>query len=226
VKSAGVIRTRKQGLALVRDKIADSNRMFDDTVFDSVGVREAYFLGYLCADGCVCVTTNGRYTLSVTSADKELVSRLRDHLSAHNRWRIEHTKEGRVYYRMAFCSRHLCERLVELGCGVRKSLVLDKPNIPQALWFPFLLGYFDGDGSLSRNKSINSWKVSIGTGSYRFRDWMVSVLDGLGFVYSTEERKTRKKKPFYGVTMMILQDFSLCSVGENRPLDALSSLST
>ena len=47
-------------------------------------------------------------------------------------------------------SKKMSNDLIDKGIVPNKSLVLKKPNIPQQYYLPFILGYFDGDGSIHK----------------------------------------------------------------------------
>ena len=54
--------------------------------------------------------------------------------------------------------------------------------------------------SNSLNKSINSWKVGIGTASKDFSDWLISFLKNNNYRFSIEKRKI-KNGIFYNITL-------------------------
>jgi len=188
-------RNRSEGVNLRKHDISRRRVKFDETVFDEIGRKEAYYLGLLFADGCVCASTGGRHTVSFSSSDFELADKLRRFLRSSSEVHSTSKKNG-VQYHVSHSSRHLFKRLVSLGCVERKSRILRKPKIAQQYWMPFLLGFFDGDGSISRNRSINSWKVAFGCASRDFFGWLLQILNNMYLAYSVEKRSTKNGEFF------------------------------
>ena len=189
-------RNRKQALAISKYITNKKNQKFDTTVFDVIGPKEAYMLGLFYSDGCVCKTTNKRCISSFGSNDLSLVKNVKKFFKSKNKINKNSKKKlnnkGNPWnpnYNIAFSSEYLFNRLNDLGCIERKSRFIKKPNITEDLYLPFLLGVFDGDGSICYDKKINSWHISIGTASKDFYDWMAEYSSRLGIIFSFEIRK-------------------------------------
>ena len=109
----------------------------------------AYIFGYLCADGCIHLTQNKKYKICLGSAcfeGKYMQSTYKTGLikpSTNNK----HCKYSHHIY-----SQIMAQDLIEKGCYPRKSKNLVWPqSIPISninLLSNFILGYFDGDGSV------------------------------------------------------------------------------
>ena len=153
-------------------------------------------MGILFSDGCVCSTTNGRFIINVGMMDKDVIYRFKKFLKSKNKIGINRKIKR---YTISVCSRHLFKILNNYGCIERKSNVLGSPKIDEKFYFHFILGVIDGDGSISLNRSINSWKVSIGTGSFKFFTWLKKVFKKTGIKFSFENKSVRNKK-FYIIT--------------------------
>lgn len=134
---------------------------FDNTVFDVIDTEEkAYWLGFLYADGCVNSDKN-IVSVSLKESDTEHLVKLKNFFKATSN-KIVHrtvTLKGKIYYTCSFsvCDKHLKERLIELGCVPKKSLILKFPDISifkyNSLVYPFIRGYIDGDGCLTFSKN-------------------------------------------------------------------------
>jgi hypothetical protein len=120
---------------------------------------------------------------------------------------------NKIVYHLQLCNKKLFNKLYELGCVPRKSNIVNPPAIDDEFYFPFILGYFDGDGSISRNTTINSWKIYIGTGGKNLFEWLESIFIKLSISYSVDIRK--KKNIFYGI--------SLCGISGKVFMDQLYS---
>ena len=58
----------------------------------------------------------------------------------------------------------------------RKSLILKPPKISKNFFLPFILGYFDGDGSISKTSQYNNYSISI-QGTKEILLWICEVLN-------------------------------------------------
>lgn len=170
--------------------------------FDIINHESAYWLGIMFSDGCICKTTGGRHILKLTSMDKDTIEKFSIFLKTDNKKQITISKINKnIYYSISISNEYIFNRLNELGCVIRKTKILMKPKIANKYIFSFLCGYFDGDGSISLNKNINSWKVSMGFASENFYLWIKSILDSKNIIYSIEEKTTKTNTPFFVVCM-------------------------
>ncbi len=106
--------------------------------------HKAYWLGFLAADGTV-VDSPRRYqvVLDLQPRDLHWLQRFRDTLAPG----AAITQHGARSFSVCVASQELVGDLVALGVGPRKSDTLEWPQVPEAFAIPFLLGYFDGDGT-------------------------------------------------------------------------------
>lgn len=130
----------------------------DQAVFDDIVTGEqAYWLGFLAADGCV---GSSRETVQVTlaSRDKEHLEKLRAFLKtnkplahAERRSRYESTKD-KVFETasLSVSSSRLKSALIKYGIVPRKSLICKPWLGPMTLRSAYIRGIFDGDGSVTR----------------------------------------------------------------------------
>jgi hypothetical protein len=109
---------------------------------------KAYLLGLLAADGTI-EDKKGQYrvTLMLQFRDKILIDRFRDEIAPN----IPITINPNTYS-VCISSKEMCEDLAIYGIGPRKSAKLIWPvSLPHHLVIPFLLGYLDGDGTLTKS---------------------------------------------------------------------------
>jgi hypothetical protein len=118
---------------------------------------KAYLLGLLAADGAIDHKKGQhRVILMLQFRDKVLVDRFRDEIAPNIPIMI-----NRNTYSVCISSKEMCEDLAVYGIGPRKSTRLRWPDsLPQDLVIPFILGYFDGDGTLCQvnNKGRRYWR--------------------------------------------------------------------
>lgn len=135
--------------------------------------EKAYWLGFLCADGCIDKTISLVF-LGLRAADEEHVRKFARAISST--YKIAFHRSSQTIG-TTICSRRLAKDLVKHGCVPRKSLVLEWPKgIPDGLVSHFVRGYFDGNGSLSKNKNRGQWYWQLCSGSRRFLEVAREVL--------------------------------------------------
>jgi len=198
------------------------SRKYRIDAFDDIDNISAYWLGFYFSDGCLC-NSGGKHSVILSSVDKEVIVKLKSFYEMTDGKMLTSIipESGKKYYTLGLHNKVLFDRLVELGCYENKSLILDPPKIDSKYTAAFLLGVIDGDGSISRNKTTNQWKVSIGTGSKVFADWIYSEINKRNLLPSFETRK--KKNNFYTVTLFgnsgkIFLDELYSSVPKELPL--------
>jgi hypothetical protein len=128
--------------------------------FDEVTTAEqAYVLGLIAADGNVA-TGYPRVQLGLQAKDAHLVEWVRDRLSP--RMPLSVRPDGHAV--LMVTSAEMVSALARYGIVPRKSATLPWPGDLGPLQLPFLLGYFDGDGSacLARGEYPN-WSACSGS---------------------------------------------------------------
>lgn len=119
---------------------------FREDAFDVIADEStAYWLGFLCADGCVVLRRgSGEVHLVLQKKDIPHLERYRVFMQTQAPIRKEARYET---YRVSLYSFRLAAALNDLGCTPRKSLSLQLPALTDMLLPHFVRGYFDGDGS-------------------------------------------------------------------------------
>jgi hypothetical protein len=151
-------------------------RSWNENFFNSINTEEqAYWLGFLYADGCVHDKPNGQKLISLVVKDKEVIEKFIKALKGDFK-----VKQYKDVYGVYLTSKIMFNDLYKLGCVPRKSLLLKFPIIDKKLIPHFIRGYFDGDGSVfisnpkNYNKTSTIYKsISVGVcGTYE----LLSVL--------------------------------------------------
>ncbi len=182
------------------------NFYVDDNInkyfFDEINHISAYWLGMIFSDGCIHGREKEKKAISLSSSDKEIVEKFIKCTGYKNKIAQTLIKENNtLHYGVNFVNSYMYDKLIELGCEERKTHVLKPPNIKNEFLFSFLCGYFDGDGSISLNTNVNSWKASIGFGSYLFYKWFNTILNNRNIIHSIDEKALPAGKRFYVITM-------------------------
>ena len=130
---------------------------------------KAYFLGFICADGCIYKRNNhqGMLSISIKDIDIEILNNFKKFLETEKPISITNQSEKTVMATLQITSNIIVEDLQRIGVGVRKTFDLSIKdicnNIPFYLIPSFILGYFDGDGSIDipLNNTISKSHVRI-----------------------------------------------------------------
>lgn len=132
-----------------------------EDVFNIINTEEkAYWLGFIFADGNISSTGN-RFEINLSIKDIDHMIKLKNFLKYEEDIRVETHKEFKTEIcRMSVRNKNLWNALNDKGCTPRKSLTLIFPEnsifFTQDLVYPFIRGYFDGDGSLGIYPKKNS----------------------------------------------------------------------
>lgn len=167
----------------------------DKNAFESITTeKQAYWLGFLYADGSVSSTEHS-ITLSLT--DKESVEQFREFLKTDKpiyvRKKSEVNPKWKDNYTLTVHSKKLKKDLIKLGCIPNKTEKLDRvPDLPEHLYRHFVRGIFDGDGSIWKSQERFHFSIS---GYLPFIDKVQDVI-----VKETGLNKTKlaKRKHNYG----------------------------
>lgn len=167
-KIAEKIGKSKNGVLYVLHKynIDTANRKYDnrknlvnDHYFDKIDTQEkAYILGMLMADGNIM--DNNIIQLSLEKTDYELLKHIALLINYTGEIRFKENKYCILY----FTSEQMCTSLKKYNIVPRKSLILQPPNISDKLYRHMVRGYFDGDGSIWFDKSVEQYGIQfVGT---------------------------------------------------------------
>lgn len=130
--------------------------------------QKAYVVGFLAADGNV---DKNRIRVKVSKKDVSVIEFIKKELnsSAPIHYRAGGPISGSKYTQADYCYIRLCSRkmvrdLIAIGITPNKSLVLKPPkNIPEGFVKYFILGYFDGDGTIYDQDPKNPRFSMLGT---------------------------------------------------------------
>lgn len=145
----------------------------DEKFFQHICTKEkAYWLGFLMADGCI---NDQRGTLALTltlsKKDEDQIDRFITAVGASpDAKKVTATTVTIQIYNKVFV-----DYLVRKGCCPRKTSTLKFPGQrTPVIAKAFLLGYYDGDGSLGSQKN---WSPILSCGSVEFLEQVKSYYD-------------------------------------------------
>lgn len=140
---------------------------FNENFFETIDSEEkAYWLGFIYADGCIYKGSDKksyRLQINLKLDDIDMLRKFQN--SIESSYKIQEKAIGNTFAcLLKVNSTKMCEDLMDKGVFPRKSLKLKFPSneiVPKYLVRHFIRGYFDGDGSISKIKDKNHYKIDI-----------------------------------------------------------------
>lgn len=127
------------------------NKNVNHSAFSSFTEESMYWLGFLWADGYV--KYEGRFNIiDLECVDLEHMEKFKSFIGADN-IKIRNRKKS-ICYRVSVTSNKICEDLYFYGFNLKDKRI-SLPNIPEEYMIHFIRGYFDGDGHISNNGSVD-----------------------------------------------------------------------
>lgn len=126
--------------------------------------QKSYFIGLIASDGSVhnkkANYENSQNTMQITlkSNDRHILEILHRELNTGRKCTIGNNGNTCSFQ---IASDDICEDISKYGIIYNKTWNLNISNIPLEYIPSFLLGYFDGDGSISKSETISKTNVSI-----------------------------------------------------------------
>lgn len=125
-----------------------------------VTVNQAWLLGFIAADGWIEKDRN-RINLELSSIDKEILEKIKNEVEIENGILERETNKGFSIVRLSWTSKIQKDSLAHYGIVHNKTY--KKMNLPifenESLTYAFILGYFDGDGSISIDNNYCRFRI-------------------------------------------------------------------
>lgn len=149
--------------------------MYNNELRNIDSPEKAYLLGLFYSDGCIS-SNDGHHSAHIVlhEEDKYLLEKIVDKFPF---FKIH--KHSEKAFRIACTGWDIVADLISKGMVYRKSVenrdLLELPVLREDLVSHFIRGYFDGDGSVYRQKKGNT-KIEIGGTSYKMITDIIKVL--------------------------------------------------
>ena len=159
--------------------------------------EKAYWLGFIAADGCNYEREyNATILINISRKDREHLEKFKKFMNSNVEIKDHIQTEGfsnnSEMSQINFNSKEMSHDLAAAGVPPRKSLILEPPKISQEFFLPFILGYFDGDGSIFETKQ-GLWGINI-EGTKEMLLWINSILN---ISEKLEKRNDDDKNNYY-----------------------------
>lgn len=179
---------------------------YDKDFFKEINTEEkAYWLGFLYADGYVCLNKkNGNSEVGIELSAIDI-----DHLRKFNKsihGNVEpiirkerktnmDSKNGIASFRL-YCTS-MVKDLINQGCVQNKTFLISFPKFSsKEIMWTFIRGFFDGDGCIYKDKNRNFIGFNFTSGSKKFLEGLQKFLyeEKIYAYLSEENRKDNKFK--------------------------------
>lgn len=184
-------------------------------IFEKIDSNEkAYWLGFLAADGCNYQRKqNASIIINIHQKDIEQLKKFKNFCQTEAEIVSYITSVGfsnnTPMCKIVLNSKKMSLDLADKGIVPQKSLILKPPKIEQKYYLPFILGYFDGDGSIYKTSQYNNYSLSF-QGTKEILTWICDVLK---LEIPLEQRKESSKNEYY-----------IRCGGTNKPYNILKQL--
>lgn len=174
-----ILETQKNGI-VIRNRT--SKYKYQQDIFEVIdNTEKAYWLGFLAADGCNYQReNNASIIVNIHKKDIEHLIKFQHFCKTDAEIKTYFGYEGysnqTPMCKITLNSKKISNDLANKGILPNKSLILQPPAIPEQFYKPFILGYFDGDGSISKTSQYNNYSISI-QGTKEILTWICKVLE-------------------------------------------------
>ena len=192
--------------------------------------EKAYLLGLIMADGCLFYNVRaGSYQVKIKlkKADKDLLYDIHSLFPFFIEPKLEKRSDNKDSYFIYCYSKRFFQDLKTHGLTERKSFEnankVFLPELNEVFFFSYLLGLFDGDGTISQDKKGRIRTEVIGKNKFLYES-IVSRLSTLGITSSLYYRERKdyfmiriSKKTFVKSLIEKFKDNNLCLDRKFKP---------
>lgn len=190
----------------------------NESFFKEWSHEMAYILGFITADGCIYSGSEGdKYVLTIglNSKDKYILESIAN-IMGYNGPVYDNINQNTSC--LSINSKEIFNDLNALGLSPRKSLTLEWPkNIPDEFMCSYVLGFFDGDGSVFHIKHPHQARPYIGVNFVGTQSFLLGVRKVLNQQIGRDASNVRgykiKSGTYYGLcysgdeTIKIIYDY-------------------
>lgn len=184
-KNEKQVRTKAYQLGLGKRKAYD-RKYFHDINNES----KAYWLGFFYADGWISTSSDSSFEIGIelSGVDKSHLEKFKDELNGDVMVSTLIKKDryikgvfvegGKPSALIRLFSKEMFDDLKLHNFTTDKTHSLKFPIVNSELWVPFLRGFYDGDGCLS--KTEKTFQVNFTNPNYKFLEYIKNKLSNVG----------------------------------------------
>ena len=141
----------------------EREKKFRENYFEVIDTKEkVYWLGFLYADGWITKQGKNRKSKRVgiwLGKKEEIIIDRFIKLKLNKQMKKKYSKDGKGVY-VAFGNKKIINDLENLGLHTNKSNSIELPKLKgNELYLAFVLGYYDGDGTVNTTKICSGSRV-------------------------------------------------------------------
>lgn len=159
--------------------------IYDLDVFFREDAISYYLLGAYMTDGNIWISKKSPSTKAVrlTSCDHDWILNIKNLICPDSKMNLKsNASEFGIF------STELADWFISKGCGPKKSLTINFPQVPEKYLPDFIRGCIDGDGTIAthfdKKKRVYTYRASLCGGSESFMKEFSSILKDRGFTVS------------------------------------------
>jgi hypothetical protein len=164
---------------------------YDKNIYeDGFNYINSYIFGFIMSDGCLYYDSHSRrYRIAISSNDLHILESIKEYCGINRK--IYKNKNG---YTLIYISQEAIDFLSQYGLKERKSLISEFHSLGEEFMPHFIRGYFDGDGSISTNRTKygDYQQISITCASVNFINGLNSYFRDMGFssnIYNESKKR-------------------------------------
>ncbi len=171
--------------------------------FDVIDTEEkAYWLGFIYADGSVHLSYNsynkgyGRLKIAISSHDKDHLDKIAMVFGKEKNIYTYYIKEKYEVKELVVSNKDLYNHLIKLGMPERN---IDKLlcNLQECFFSDFVRGYFDGDGCIHIDKTLNKLCIDIACSSKDIAEKIQDIITSQTGLNKTKIKKQKGVNCYY-----------------------------
>jgi len=170
----------------------------------------AYTLGLICADGCLS-GNEGSFSIDLHKNDSYVLANISKAMDSDYPVIFDKRKD-RNMSKLAIHSRKMYDSLLALNLIPAKSRILKCPPVPDEFVPKFILGEFDGDGSVYERAK----RLKISTASRDFAKGISGLLDRIDIyhiLYENQYEHNGEMRDFFNIWILRKKDIhNLCAM--------------
>lgn len=157
LKEGVQIRTRAEQNIITNMK---KKKSVDDNYFDKIDINQAWLIGFLAADGTIRKNNNS-IKIGLSTVDREILEKIKKELKIEREIVDYITNNGFNISELEWTSKKHKDFLSQYNIVNNKTyLPMYLPsNFSRNQKLAFILGYFDGDGSISKTENYLRFRI-------------------------------------------------------------------
>lgn len=198
--SKEAVRHQFRKLNIPKIKASNKTYLVNEEYFTVWSSGMSYILGFTFADGSIRPKNRSR-VLRLNNSDHDLLLKIRKLMDSNQPIYVD--KRTNTDFELSISRKKIVEDLELLGMTDNNSKTMKFPKVPDKYFFPFVRGYFDGDGHIEvTGKTGRKIRISFASGSKSFLSTLKSKLENRGIQCSMRTLREGHENESYQVSVL------------------------